>query len=126
MKFPYDASYLPAAPSLEIRIGAPEEPLRVGPLDALVDTGADVSIVPIRHIKLLQVQVDNRKFLRSAWGEHRPVDVYLLDLGIGEIRFPLVEIVADDQGDTVILGRNLLNKLDLRLDGPRTILELLA
>ncbi len=126
MKFPYDASYLPAAPSIEIRIGAPEEPLRIGPLAALVDTGADVSIVPIRHIERLGVQVDNRKFLRSAWGEHRPVDIYLLDLGIGEMRFPLVEIVADDQGDDVILGRNLLNKLDLRLDGPRTVLEFLA
>ncbi len=126
MKFPYDASYLPPAPTIEIRLGAPEAMLPVGPLNALIDTGADVCIVPIRYIEPLGVQVDNRKFLKSAWGEHRPVDVYLLDLGIGEMRFPLVEIVADDQGDAVILGRNLLNKLDLRLDGPRTVLELLA
>ena len=126
MRFPYDTSYLPPAPALEIRLGSPEAPLRVGPLSALVDTGADVCIVPTRYIEPLGMQVDNRKLLKGAWGEQRPVDVYLLDLGIGEMRFPLVEIVADDRGDDVILGRNVLNKLVARLDGPRTVLELTA
>lgn len=126
MRFPYDTSYLPPAPTIEIRLGSPEAPLQVGPLSALVDTGADLCIVPTRHIKPLNMQVDNRKFLKTPWGEHRLVDVYLLDLGIGEMRLPLIEIVADDQGDGIILGRHVLNKLVIRLDGPRTLLELIA
>jgi len=125
MKFSYDSSFFPPAPILEIRLGAPETFLQVGPLPALVDSGADMSIVPLRYIKPLGLQVDNRKFLRSAWGERRPVDVYLLDVGIGKITFPLVEIVADDRGDNLILGRNILNKLVMILDGPKTLLELL-
>ena len=93
-------------------------------LSALVDTGADVTIVPTRFIEPLDLQADNRKILRSPWGERRPVNVYLLDVGIGAIRLPLMEIVADDRDNEVIMGRNVLNRLRLVLDGPRQLLEL--
>ena len=123
MRFPYDQEYYPPAPSVEVRLGAPDSALTVGPLLAFVDTGADASIVPFRHIEPLGVPLDDRKFLRSPWGERRSVDSYLLDVGIGEIRLPLIEIIADDVVDEVILGRNVLNKLIITLDGPRGTLE---
>jgi hypothetical protein len=71
MKFSYDANYYPPAPSIEVRLGAPDESLIIGPIQALIDTGADVSIVPLRYIEPLGLQVDNRKYLRSQWGEPR-------------------------------------------------------
>lgn len=40
------------------------------------------------------------------------------------MRLPSVQIVADDQGDEVILGRNVLNKLVLTLEGPRGTLDI--
>lgn len=124
MKFSYDIEYFPPAPRAEIRLGVPDESLVVGPLRALVDTGADVSIVPIHYIEPLNVQVDNRKHLRSQWGERRQVDTYLLDVGIGDMRLPVVEIIADEQGGEVILGRNILNKLVTTLNGPEQMLEI--
>jgi len=126
MKFPYDTGFFPPAPIIEIRLGIPEASLQIGPLTALVDSGADVSIVPLHYIKPLGLQVDNRKYLRSAWGERRQVDVYFLDMGIADIRFPLVEIIADELGNDVIIGRNVLNKLVMKLDGPKNLLELLG
>jgi hypothetical protein len=36
----------------------------------------------------LGVQIDNRKVLRSPWGERQVVDVYLLDVEIGDLRLP--------------------------------------
>jgi predicted aspartyl protease len=126
MKFSYDIDYFPPAPSVEIRLGVPDESFTVGPLRALVDTGADVSIVPLHYIEPLSVQVDNRKYLRSQWGEHRQVDTYLLDVGIGDMRLPVVEIIADEQGGEVILGRNVLNKLVMTLNGPEQMLEILG
>ncbi len=124
MKFSYDSSFFPPAPSIEIRLGAPDASLAIGPVRAFVDTGADVSIVPIRHIEPLALQADNRKFLRSGWGERRLVDVYLLDVGIGNLRLSLIEIIADERGSEVILGRNVLNKLVVLLNGPKAFLEL--
>ena len=123
MQSRYDANYTPPAPRLEIRLAVPDEAFRSPPLNALVDTGADAVIVPAEYIEMLGVQIDNRKTLRSSWGEHRPVNVYLIDVGIGDLRLPLIEIVADDRGDEIILGRSVLNRLVMVLDGPQQILE---
>lgn len=124
MKFAYDQHYFPPAPSIKIRLAPLDESFQVGPLVALVDTGADVSIIPIQHIEPLQLQADNRKYLRSQWGDSRIVDTYRLDVGIGEMRLPFVEVIADEIGEELIVGRNLLNKLNLRLNGPRQFLEI--
>jgi len=126
MKFVYDTDYFPPAPSVEIRLGTPNESFTVGPLPAFVDTGADSLLVPYRHIESLRAQIDNRKYLRSQWGDQRIVDVYLLDVGIGGLRLPLVEVVADDRGNEVIVGRNVLNKLIVTLDGPKQVLEIIG
>lgn len=44
---------------------------------------------------------------------HR-VDVILF----GVIRLPNIEVIGDDWGSQIILGRNVLNKLQMRLNGP--------
>ena len=126
MKFPYDANYFQPAPFIDIHFGPPERSLIVGPLSAFVDSVADATIVPLRQIRLLQTQADDRKYLRSQWGERRTVDIYFVDVGIGDVRLPLVEIVADEMGDEVILGRNVLNQLRVLLDGPRGIVDVSA
>lgn len=126
VNFSYDADYFPPAPSIEIWLGAPDAALAVGPIQALVDTGADVSIVPLHYIEPLNVQVDNRKYLRSQWGERRQVDTYWLDVGIGELRLPAIEIVADELGEDIIIGRNILNNLLVTLDGPNRLLEIVG
>ncbi len=126
MKFPYDADYFPPAPSVEIQLSMPGGSFIAGPLRAFVDTGADVLLVPFRHIEPLGAQIDNRKYLRSQWGERRIVDVYLLDVGIGGLRLPLVEVVADDRSDEVIVGRNVLSRLIVTLNGPKQELEIVG
>ena len=111
MKFSYNTNYYPPAPNLEIRLGLPDESLKVGPLPALVDTGADFTIVPVEIIEPLEVQIDDRK--------------YLLNVGVEDLRLPLVEIIADELGDEVILGRNVINKLIMILNGREQTLEIL-
>jgi len=123
MKFPYDRAYYPGAASMEIRLAAPESSWAMGPLRAFVDTGADVCLIPTKYIEPLGIPPDDRKFLRSQWGERRKVDVFWLDIGIGNWRFPMTEIVADDRGQEIIVGRNLLNKMILTLNGPAQLLD---
>jgi len=125
MRFPYDLDYFPPAPGVKIQLGMLDEAFTVGPLQALVDTGADVTLVPQHYIQLLKVQVDDRKYLRTQWDDRKVVDIHFLDVGIGDIRLPCVEVVADEWGETVIVGRNILNKLAIMLDGPKQVLEIL-
>lgn len=125
-KYPYSRAYFPPAPGIEIRLAVPGEPFSVGPVWAFVDAGADATLVPSRYIDPLGLTPDDRKFLRSQWGERRRVDIYFLDLGIGDYRFPVIEIVSDDRGDELIIGRNVLNHLDLRLNGPKQTIQVSA
>ena len=124
MNFSYETSYFPPAPFVELTLGPPQASLTIGPLSAFVDSGADATVVPLRYLRPLQTQADDRKFLRSQWGERRVVDIYYVDVGIGDIRLPLIEVVADDKGDEVIVGRTVLNRLRVVLDGPRTMVEI--
>lgn len=78
-------------------------------------------MVPFRYLSSLGLRVDNRKYLRSQWGEPRIVDIYLLEVGIADVRFSSVEIVADRRGTEIVVGRNLLNHLVLTLNGPEQL-----
>jgi predicted aspartyl protease len=94
---------------------------RVGPLHAIIDTGADATIVPISALTRLSLRPFQSGFLRSAWGERRSIDLYLLDIQVADLTLPGVEVIGDEVGDELILGRNVLNKLILLLDGPALI-----
>jgi predicted aspartyl protease len=109
---------------MEVQFALPDSSYAVGPLMAFVDSGADATIVPAHHLRSLPIQVDDRKYLRSAWGERRIVDVYYIDVVIGAMRLPVIEVVADDLSDEIIIGRNVLNKLYVVLNGPAQTLEL--
>ncbi len=124
MRFSYATHYFPPAPFVEIYLGVLEESLKVGPLLAFIDTGADATLIPIRYIRQLSTLAVGHKFLRSQWGERRNVKVYRVDVGVAGIRLPAIEVVADNRGDEVIVGRNVLNMLRLRLDGPKQTIEI--
>jgi predicted aspartyl protease len=117
MNVPYDQTYSPPIPAIDIVLSLPEGD-RVGPLSAVIDTGADATIIPLAVLAQLSVRPFQSGFLRSAWGERRPIDLYLLDLQIAGLTVPGVEVVGDNLGRELILGRNVLNQLILLLDGP--------
>lgn len=50
---------------------------------------------------------------------HYNDDLYLVDVQIGEITLPGIEVVGDEQTNEVVLGRDVLNRLRVLLDGPR-------
>jgi hypothetical protein len=124
MRFFYSTKYFPAAPHCEIRIGIPDESLSVGPLLAFIDSGADGTLIPAHYLYPLQPEMYEEKYLQSQWGERRLVATYRLDIGIGDIRLPAIEVVADEQSNEIIVGRNVLNKLRVILDGPKQIVEI--
>jgi predicted aspartyl protease len=124
MKTVYSHDYAPPAPVLEVGLAAPSEPAQVGPLVALIDTGADGTFVPTSLLEVLGVPVIYSTNVRSHLGEQlRRVSVHKIDLILGTIRLPNVDAVSDDWGDEIILGRNAFNKLRLVLDGPNQVIE---
>jgi predicted aspartyl protease len=114
---PYLAAYTPPIPALEIALCLPEG-RSLEPVSALVDTGADATIVPMHFIQQPGLRSVETAYIRTPWDERRSVKIYLLDIQTENGALPGVEVVGDEVGRELILGRNVLNKLILLLNGP--------
>lgn len=118
--FLYSSEYDPPVPICSVMI-ASAVTSRTIQLQAIVDTGADASIVPVRYLRQIGAQPAFEASLRSQWGERRVIFLYLVDMRIGSLTLPSVFVVGDDRGDETILGRDVLNKLVVTLDGPQKL-----
>jgi len=119
MKTPYSRKYFPPAPILSVSLAVPEGAPQLGPHIALVDTGADGTFVPTRFLEDLVAPIVYATYVRPSLGEGRHrVWVYQVDILLDSTRLPGIEVVGDDWGDEIILGRNFLNRLRMLLDGP--------
>jgi predicted aspartyl protease len=126
MKYPYDANYQPPFPVVQVVFHNSEEGLHTTAENALLDTGSDGSLVPIAYLRQIfaPALIDTR--IRSHWGEWRSAQLFVVDLQLDDLRLPGVLVVGDEQGDEIVLGRNVLNKLRLFLDGPANLTEILS
>ncbi len=71
--------------------------------------------VPVSHMVNLRSHVGDNVFRAAVYG---------VDLIVGDkLRLPGIEVVSDDWGDQIILGRNVLNRLRLILDGPNQLTD---
>ncbi len=124
-RYPYSTEYVPAAPVVQIHLGAPGESTILGPLEAFVDTGADATLIPVEYLRQVEARKVDWAVLRSQWGERRPVPLYAVAMQINHHYFAAIWVVGDEYSEEVVLGRNVLNQIRLLLDGPAMTLELL-
>jgi predicted aspartyl protease len=124
--YSYSHSSFPPIPIVEISLSAPNIENWLAMQPAIVDSGADFTIVPLDLLRLLSAPIVRSATLSSHARDRRSIDVYEVDLLLGEVKFPYIEVVGDPKTPEILLGRNLLNLLDLRLEGPRQRLHILA
>jgi len=118
MGHPYSNEYASPFPSLPVIVHPPEGVSTSDTLPALLDTGADGTLVPVTLLQAIHADGIHTARMRSHWGVSRPVTIYLVDMDVAGFRLPGVEVIGDDQSNEILLGRNVLNKLVLLLDGP--------
>lgn len=114
----YSTRYDPPAPVLPIRVtrGGGGRSLA---LAGLVDTGADVTVLPESVVMRLSLPRVGTVRIAGVVGHARaPVHAAMLEVAG---RAALFEVIA--LSDEAILGRNVLNALRLVLDGPQLALE---
>ncbi len=126
MGYPYNGHLSWPFPALPIILYGDDNVAISPTLTAMVDTGADTTLVPAHLLEKGNAEVLQIARIRSHWGEFRAVTIYLVDLAVAGEHLAGVEIVADKHGSDVILGRNVLNKLILLLDGPQHQIDVLT
>ena len=125
MSHPYTTSYHPPAPVLDVSLARRGEASALGPVSAFVDTGADSTFVPQDWLGEMGAPDIDAVRVRGMFGEWHETVLYKIDLIVGGQRLPGVNVVAYEEEAEVVLGRNVLNRLILLLDGPRGLTDLL-
>ena len=68
----------------------------------------------------------DRAFLRGITGHRQAVDLYLTTLHLGRFRITGVRTIALMPGNAAILGRDVLNQLEITLRGPAGVTEVVG
>jgi|SRR5579864_2626345 len=115
----YDSErFAPPAPVARARISTVSQAVSGVPM--LLDTGADVSVVPRAIAAQLGAELHRSGIqLEMFDGTQTEAETANLAVEVGAYRFRGIFVVAD--ADYGILGRNILNLLVLALDGPHLV-----
>lgn len=116
----YDASYSPPAPLLPIRVSSPGGETSIL-LPALVDSGADLCVVPETVATGLGLPLIGPVIVQGAGQARRRASLHAAEIEIDGAK-EVAEVLA--LGEETLLGRNFLNVFVVVLDGPRGVVEI--
>jgi hypothetical protein len=118
----YDSDYHPPMPVVELSIGLPLSDTVVE-LQAIVDSGADGTMIPVRHLQQVGARRSRKAMMRGVTGVAALVDLYAVAVRLGSYRQGFVEVVGVVDNDETIIGRDILNHLSVTLNGPALAVE---
>jgi predicted aspartyl protease len=115
----YDPHRTPAAPILPIRLGRPGTEPNVL-LVALVDTGADATVIPPALAMRLDLPILAEVAVAGTGGFSQRARVHAAVVEVGGSQWPIQVLAV---GGEALVGRDLLNQWVATLRGPAGILE---
>lgn len=91
-------------------------------LEAILDTGADGTILPRDIVERVSAPYLDRITMRTVTGQRQLVDIYAVTLYLGTL--PIFGVrAAVFAGADAIIGRDVLNQLEICLIGPTQTTE---
>lgn len=116
--------YDPAAPVVEIGVAKPGSSEPAIHLMALIDSGADATMLPIDALQAAGGRYVERRHMRGVTDRPIVVETYLAKLFIGPFVFPGVEVVAMTPNSEALIGRDVLNQMMVTLNGLAHVVEM--
>ena len=123
VRYNYNQQVQPPAPFIYVAVVAPDQTARVERIPALIDTGADITVIPRKLITDLGLIKFSEIGVRGFRLRTQPLDTFLVRLHIHDWEIEALEVIAEDESHC-LLGRDLLNQFLITLDGPGLSLEI--
>ena len=116
--YEYSRNYYPAAPTILLGLsqsGGMEANIEI---TALLDTGADATMIPENILKMAGARFVQQHRMRGVVGEAVPVNLYLTAVHIADHTIHGIRAIAVPENSEAIVGRDVLNQLEITLNGP--------
>ncbi len=114
----------PPAPSVLLNLTHPVTGQRVENLAALADTGADQTVVPESVVAALELPQLDQEVVRGFDGAAQILPTYLVVLQVRDLAPVEVEVIASSRVSNAVVGRDVLNRYRVMLNGPGRVLEI--
>jgi gag-polyprotein putative aspartyl protease len=114
---PYTPARVPI-PHFPVTVGSPLGGDTGPDLLALVDSGADRTLIPAALVGQLRLPEVDRLGFEVGGGEVITLPIYRVTLTVRGFGPLLVEVAASDGESHVLLGRDVLNEYTVTLNGP--------
>ncbi|MBA2750474.1 MAG: retroviral-like aspartic protease family protein [Tatlockia sp.] len=113
----------PSRPECSISVSNPSELSRSRNINAIVDSGADMTCIPESVIQALGSLIQGEIGLRDVNGNVAARYIYVVELNIFSNITRRVEVLSIPK-DNALIGRDILNEYKIVLDAPSTIWRL--
>lgn len=114
----YNLDFEPPALCVNVTIANTINRRRRNTLNALLDTGSDITAIPSEQVRLLDLYTRDQIRLETVEGTSSFIYTYAVRFTLGDLVIPRLEVILTGL-EMVIVGRDVLNQLHLRLDGPQ-------
>ena len=124
VSYGYNSQYRPPAPLVHVNLRSPEVTGESLELPALLDTAADRSVVPEEVVEELGLVKLDEILVAGVGGSLHTVPTYLVQLQVRQQPTLAVEVAAVQGEGLILLGRDVLNRFRVLLDGPELKLKI--
>ena len=123
MRVDYNRLISPPAPFIQIQVAHPDHPLHLQPIVAKIDSGADVTALPLSIIQHLNLPIMDVLDVSGYDDRVSTIQTYFAIIELAKVR-GRIQVIAISE-EYALLGRDVLNHLRVLLDGPALALEIL-
>jgi len=92
-------------------------------LTALVDSGADGTILPENVLVQLNAPYIESRYMTGVTGKREEVELFLVSIRIGTHKIEGIYAISSEKGSEPLLGREVLNNLIVTLNGLAEVTE---
>lgn len=124
VRYNYNRQVSPPAPFVHVSIRPPNEGSAEAVIPAQLDTAADLSVIPGRLVDELQLLPLDSVSALGFGGHLMTLPTFLVEIRVRDLGPVCVKVLASPDEPYALLGRDVLNRYTVTLDGPNLVLEI--